>query len=66
MQDHVDQSEFENLDEDQIMQGNDFDYSSVRNRSRSPRERNTWNRQGEQSIPKMKESLEEVQDLLGA
>ena len=54
-----------NSDEDQIMQKNDFDYSSVRDRSRSPRERNTGERQEGQIILKMKQSLE-VQDLLGA
>ena len=47
MHDRVDQSEFENSDEDQIMQEDDLDYSSVQDRSRSPRERNT----GEQSNP---------------
>ena len=45
------QSEFENLDEDQIMQEDDLDYSSVQDRSRSPRERNMGERQGEVSNP---------------
>ena len=40
MHDQVGLSEFENLDEDQIMQEDDLDYSSVWDRSRSPRERN--------------------------
>ena len=40
MHDQVSQSNFENLDEDQIMQEDDLDYSSVLDRSRSPRERN--------------------------
>ena len=47
MQDKVSQSELENSDEDKIMKEDDLDYSSVRNRSRSPRERNT----GGQSNP---------------
>ena len=50
MHNHVGQSEFENSDEDQIMQ-DVLDYSSVRDRSRSPRERNTRERQGEKSNP---------------
>ena len=37
-------SDFENLDEDQIMQEDKLDYSSVWDRSRSPRERNTGER----------------------
>ena len=49
MPDQVGQNEFENSDEDQIMQEDDLDYSSVRDRSRSPRKRNTGERQGEQS-----------------
>ena len=49
MHDQVGQNVFENPDEDQIMQEDDLDYSSVRDRSRSPRERNTGKRQGEQS-----------------
>ena len=62
MRDQVGPNEFENSDEDQIMQEGDLDYSSVRGRSRSPRERNA----GEcKVIPKMKQSLEEVQNLLG-
>ena len=51
MHDQVGQDEFENSDEDQIMQEDDLDYSSVWDRSRSPRERNTGERQGEQSNP---------------
>ena len=62
MHDQVGQNEFENSNEDQIMQEDDLDYSSVRDRSISPRERNTGERQGEQSNPKMKQSLE-VQNL---
>ena len=49
MHDQVGQNEFENSDEDQIMQENNPDYSSVRDRSRSSGERNTGERQGEQS-----------------
>ena len=45
------QSELENSDEEQIMQEDKLDYSSVRDRSRSPRERNTGERHGEQSDP---------------
>ena len=52
MHDQVGQSEFENSDEDQIMQEDDFDYSSVQDISRSPGERNTGERQGEHSNPK--------------
>ena len=48
MHDQVGQSEFENLDEDKIIQD---DYSSVQDRSRSPRERNMGKRQGQQSNP---------------
>ena len=51
MNDQKGQNEFENSREDQIMQEDDLDYSSVRDRSRSPRERNTGERQGEQSNP---------------
>ena len=51
MHDQVGQNEFENSDEDQIMQEDGLDYSSVRDRSRSPRERNTGERQAEQSNP---------------
>ena len=40
MHDQVGQNELENSDEDQIMQEDNLDYSSVRDRSRSPRERN--------------------------
>ena len=39
MYDQVDQ--FENWDEDQIIQEDDLDYCSVRDKSRSSRERNT-------------------------
>ena len=46
------------LDEDQMMQEDDLNYSSVRDRSRSPRERNTGGRQGEKTIPIMKQSSE--------
>ena len=42
MHDQVSQNEFENTDEDQTMQEDDLDYSSVRVRSRSPRERKYW------------------------
>ena len=52
MHDQVCQNEFENLDEDQIMQEDDSDYSLVQDRYGSPRERNTRERQGEQSNPK--------------
>ena len=51
MHDQVGQSEFENTDEDQIIQEDDLDLSSVRDRSRSHRERNTGERQGKQSNP---------------
>ena len=51
MQDQAGINEFENSDEDHIMQEDDLDYSSVRDRFRSPRERNTEERQGEQSNP---------------
>ena len=50
MHDQVDKNEFENLGRDQIMEADDLDYSSVRDRSRSSRERNTRERQGEESI----------------
>ena len=56
------QNEFENSNEDQIMQEDGPDFSLVQDRSRSPRERNTGEGQDEPSIPKMKQSLE-VQDL---
>ena len=45
----VDQSDFENSNEDQIMQEDYPDYSSVQDRPKSPRERNTGERQEEQS-----------------
>ena len=48
MHDQVGQSDFENSDENQIMR-DDLDYSSVWDRARSPKERNTGERQGEQS-----------------
>ena len=51
MHDQVGQNEFENSDEDQIMQEDDLDDSSVRHSSRSPRERNTVERQGKLSNP---------------
>ena len=41
----------ENSDEDQIMQKDDLDNRSVRDRSRPPGERNPGERQGEQSNP---------------
>ena len=52
MHDQVGQNEFENSDDDQIMQEDDFDCDSVRDRTTSLKERNTGERQGEQSIPK--------------
>ena len=51
MHDQAGQNEFENSDEDHIMQEDDSDYSLVWDRSRSPRERNTGKRQGDQSNP---------------
>ena len=51
MHDQVGQSEFENSDEDQIMQEDDPDYSAVWDRSKSPREGNTAERQVEQTNP---------------
>ena len=51
MHDQVGQSDFKNSNEDQIMREDDFDYSSVWYRFRSPRERSTGERQGEQSNP---------------
>ena len=66
MHNQVGQSEFENSDEDQIMQEDASDYSTVRDRSRSPREINTERDKESKVIPKMKQSLEEVQDLLVA
>ena len=47
MHDQVDQNEFENLYEDQIMQEDYPDYALVWDRCRSPWERNTGERQGE-------------------
>ena len=49
MHDQSDQNKFENSDEDQIMQEDDPDYSSVLDRSRSPIERSTGEKQGVQS-----------------
>ena len=49
MHDQVGLNEFENSDDDQIMQEDYPDYSLGRDRSNSPRERNTGERQGEQS-----------------
>ena len=57
------QNEFENSDEDKIMQEDDLDYSSVQDKSRSPRERNTRDKESK-VMPKMKQSRE-VQDLQG-
>ena len=51
MHDQVSQSEFEDSDEDQIMQEDNLDYNTVRDRSRSTSERNTGERLGEQSNP---------------
>ena len=51
MHNQVGQSEFENSDEDQIMQEDELDYGSERDRSRSPRVKNSRDRQGEQSNP---------------
>ena len=50
MHDQVGQNEFKNSDENWIMP-DDSDYSLVQDRSRSPRERNTGERQGEQGNP---------------
>ena len=54
MHDQVGQNQFENPDENQIMPEGDPDYSSVRDRSSSLRERNTGERQGEQRYPENK------------
>ena len=54
MHDQVGKNEFENSDEVKIMQEDDLDYGSVRDRSRSPRERNTEERQEEHSNPENK------------
>ena len=51
MQDQVGQNELENSDEDQIMQEDDPDYRSVRDRFRYPRERNTGDKESK-VIPK--------------
>ena len=51
MHDQVGQNGFENSDKDQIMQRDDLDYSSVWDRSRSPRYSNKGERQGEQRNP---------------
>ena len=62
MHDQVDQNEFENSDEDQIMQ--EDDYSSVGTDLDLP-EKEIQERDKERKvIPKMKQSLE-VQDQLG-
>ena len=67
MHDHIGQNEFENSGEDQIMLEDDPDYNSVQDRCRSPWERNTRERDKESKvIQKMKQSLEEVLDILGA
>ena len=63
--DPVGQNEFENSDENQIMQEDALDYCSVRDTSRSPWERNTVERQGEQSNPENEKKSLEVRDLLG-
>ena len=51
MRDQVGQNEFGNSDKDQIMQEDDPYYRLERNISRSPRERNTREKQREQSNP---------------
>ena len=51
MHDQVCQNEFENSVEVKIMQEDDLDYRSVQDRSRSPRERNTGERQKERNNP---------------
>ena len=51
MHDQVGHNAFKNLDKDPIMLADDLDYSSVRDRSSFPSERNTRERQGEQSNP---------------
>ena len=51
MHDQVVQNEYENSDENQIMQEDDPDYSSGQDRFRSTKERNTGETQGEQSNP---------------
>ena len=64
MHDQVGQKEFENSDEDQIVQ-DEPNYSSVQDRSRPPPEKEIRERDKESKvIPKIKQSLE-VQDLLG-
>ena len=65
MHDQVDQSEFENSDEDQIMQEDDLDYSSVQDRSRSHRERNIGEGQGEQSNPENETSTRSTRPTRG-
>ena len=54
MHDQVDRNKFENSDEDQIMQKDVLDYSSVQERNKESK-----------VIPKIRQSLE-VQDQLGA
>ena len=51
MHDEMGKSEFENLGEDQIMQEDDTNYSSMRDRPRSFREIRERERQGEHSNP---------------
>ena len=51
MHDQVGQNESENSDEDQIIQEDDLEYSLVLDRFKSSKERNTRERQGEQSNP---------------
>ena len=51
MNNQVGENELENSDEDQMMQEDDSDYSLVRDKPRSTRERNTGERQREQSNP---------------
>ena len=63
MHDQIGQNEFGNSNEDQIIQEDDPNYSLMWDRSISPRERNTGERQGEQKFPKMKQS-QEVQNLI--
>ena len=61
----VGQRKCENSDKDQIMQEDNSEYSSVRDRSRSPRARNTGDKDSK-VIPKMKQALEEIKELQGA
>ena len=66
MHDQVGHNEFENLDEDQIIQEDNLKYSSVWDRPRSLEKEIRERKKESKVIPKMKQSLEEVQDLLGA